>query len=127
MRIDVLPLRKVPSSISLLSYEVEEPVVYGQLIEVPFRRKKIFGIVWNTSSSYEGVVQPVTTVWSSIILNSIQRSILEAIQTTHGLIGAGLLAAHLPADRVLKSLSVVETGAKPFPTEPQTFQWYGNR
>lgn len=126
MRIDVLPLRKLPNSVAILSYESPEPVTVGQLVEIPFRGRPMLGVVWDTNSTYEGKTQSIKKVFPNAVMNSIQRALIEQLQTTHAVSAASLLYQHWPANRVVQKLLVPDISS-PAPKATHTYSWYANR
>jgi primosomal protein N' len=126
MRIDVLPLRKLPNTVAVLSYESPEPVNVGQLVEIPFRGRPMLGVVWNTNSTYEGKTQPIKKVFPNTVMNSIQRALIEQLQTSHAVSAASLLYQHWPANRVVQKLLVPENSS-PTPKATHTYFWYADR
>jgi len=52
----IAPLRRMPADLGLFDYKTdkfEEQIEAGQLVKIPFRGSKIFGIVYNTQSESE--------------------------------------------------------------------------
>ncbi|PSO45745.1 MAG: hypothetical protein BRC22_00540, partial [Parcubacteria group bacterium QH_9_35_7] len=52
----IAPLRRMPADLGLFDYKTdkfEEQIEAGQLVKIPFRGSKIFGIVYNIQSESE--------------------------------------------------------------------------
>lgn len=127
MTIDVIPLRRLPTSLPMLSYRVPDHlrVNVGSFIRVPFRGRSIDAITWNTASTYEGDVRDIDRVVTEHpVVSAWQRFMIDTCAVRHATTQTQLLHLALPSARTLASVSCLEQ--TPTPSPARTY-WYTSR
>ncbi len=130
----IAPLKRLPKSLSVCDYSVpqilETEVEVGQLVIIPFRKSKIFGLVLSLSnnSEYADKTKPIESMLEKIpFLRNSEIQMLETLSSVYNISLGSLIESSLPPlqKRKLKTISLIRPKTTKIEKNilPQFFQY----